>query len=96
MGQDFFDSRVVNRPRKTKRCSWCGEPCPAGEPRVAYACLFDGDFTSGALHAECLAAAERYDDPMREGWGHMDMRRGCAAHTSDDCECGRCDDYEAD
>jgi hypothetical protein len=63
----FHKETHVKRTRRSRRCNWCREWIDYGEPSVAVAGNYDGDFYSASYHPECSAAISRWS--KREGWG---------------------------
>mgnify|MGYP000860192376 CR=1 FL=1 len=56
----FHNTTHVKRTRRTRRCNWCGEMIQKGDPSVAHAGNYDGDFYQGRYHPECNAAIDRW------------------------------------
>ncbi len=79
---EFHCQRTVAKPRKVKRCGWCNQICPVGEPRIAVSGVFDAGWNSYVLHAECDAAISRAyevrDFEPYEGWEFGEYQRGKA------------------
>lgn len=64
----FHKSTHVKKTQRARRCDWCGEQIEKGEPSVATAGVFEGDFYKGRYHPECDAAALRWYQ-VNKCWG---------------------------
>jgi len=83
----FYRTTLQKDPRKHKTCFWCGETCPAGEPRLSGAWMFEGDFCSGHYHLECDAAYSKWrkENPGEEESPEpYEMRRGKTISRSEE------------
>lgn len=56
----FYRVTKVKASRKPRRCYWCGEWCRKGEPKVATALVYDGDFCAANWHPECHKVSEEW------------------------------------
>lgn len=80
-------STLQKRPRRYKYCFWCGEMCPANEPRIEAAWVFEGDFQMGHYHLECDAAMHRWWKENRgecEGPEPHQMQRGKTVYQGEE------------
>jgi hypothetical protein len=80
-GRMSFESRTnIKSCRKPKRCYWCGEWIEAGEPCVARAGVWEGDFYSDRVHPECDKATgdwwKTFGKHEYEGPEEGSMKRG--------------------
>ena len=83
----FFSIRPVKSPRKAKRCYWCFEVCPVGEPRLAISGYWE-DFFSDHWHLECNKAREEWQALYPKAYGDFpdfgEMQRGKPKYKDED------------
>ena len=63
----FYRETRQQRPWKAKRCRWCDEVCKPGEPRVAVAGMWEGDFFTDHFHTECNEACKKWVWELSDG-----------------------------
>lgn len=51
---DFYHLHVTKTARKEHRCSYCGEPIPAGDRYVYQTGIYDGRWFVSRMHSECF------------------------------------------
>ena len=86
---ETFHTQIVQRSRKKRQCSWCGELIEIGDPYNAYRFRDGGDTGKVIMHPECYVAMVVVAD--EEGdcfeWGVGDFNRGCGCERWS-CQCG--------
>jgi hypothetical protein len=72
-----FHQRSVKRSRKTRTCTWCGEPIEIGHPYQSYRWADGTESGTVLLHPECGDAMDQAckRDPYLI-WSHGDFLRG--------------------
>lgn len=55
----FYSARHVKASRKARRCDDCGHMINIGEPYVASAAHYEGEFWTGQAHEDCQSWANR-------------------------------------
>jgi hypothetical protein len=80
MSAAFTSEKVVTKPRKAKRCTWCAEVCEVGAPRVNWA-GYGEDFWHAVTHTECAAAVHRFyaaneSESWDDSWPEEPCKRG--------------------
>lgn len=73
-----FHHQTVARSRKTRTCTWCGEPVEIGQPYQSYRWAEGGDAGMVVLHPECGDAMDStgITNPNFVGWSVGDFVRG--------------------
>ena len=86
MAEAFHEVSVI-RSRRLRRCTWCGESIPKGDPYKAYRFRDAGDIGKVTLHPECYSAMQTMaeDEGGWFEWAVGDFNRGCG------CEHGYCE-----
>ena len=64
----FFNSTVVKKTQKRRRCDWCLEHIEVNEPSVCTSGTFEGDFFTGRYHPECSEAIRLWYE-RNQCWG---------------------------
>ena len=81
--------RLVGKPRKLRRCYWCGEIIDG--QHVLWTTFNRRDIVTTRLHEECAAAWQRGldgedSDYFAESLSYGEMSRGCLC-SSGECRC---------
>ena len=60
---DFYNDMIVRTTKKAHKCTYCGEPIPAGDTYCYQKGNYDGSWYESKMHAEC------FDDMCETGDG---------------------------
>ena len=73
-----FHHQTVKRSRKTRTCTWCGDPVEIGQPYQSYQWVEGRDAGTVVLHPECGDAMNAVSkaNPHFVGWCPGDFLRG--------------------
>jgi hypothetical protein len=85
---ETFHMQIVQRSRKKRQCSWCGELIEIGESYHSYRFSDGGDTGKVIMHPECYTAMRVVADEEGEcfEWGVGDFNRGCGCERWS-CQC---------
>ena len=73
-----FHHQTVERSRKVRQCTWCGDPVEIGHPYQSYRWADGTESGTVVLHPECGDAmdAAGNTNPHFVGWSVGDFLRG--------------------
>jgi hypothetical protein len=85
---ETFHTQIVQRSRKRRQCSWCGELIEIGDPYNSYRFSAAGDTGKVIMHPECHAAMRVVAAKEGDGfeWSVGDFNRGCGCERWS-CQC---------
>jgi hypothetical protein len=72
MSSSFNLDSPVKAVRKQRRCYWCGELIPVGQPAIRSIGKFEGDFYVSYMHNECNAVLKGMSNAELDGFGILE------------------------
>ena len=82
---DFYNENPIKATRKVHYCFECQHPIPSGTACTAWAGLHSGDFNSGHMHDDCVAAVRHYRQENRiEGEEWYGLREDYFGRSDED------------